>query len=48
MYASGAARVLEALVDGGEMTAADASRVAGLIGEQNARRVYGLAADGYS
>jgi hypothetical protein len=46
MYPSGAASVLEALVDEGEMTPADASRVAELIGQQNARRVYGLAADG--
>ena len=48
LFRRGLSGVLEALVDEGEMTPADASRVAGLIGEQNARRVYGLAADGHS
>ncbi len=48
LFRRGLSTVLEELVDGGEMSPADAGRVATLIGAENARRVYRLAADGAS
>ena len=39
---AGWARVLGALVDDGELTAADAAHVAALVARENARRAYGL------
>jgi hypothetical protein len=42
LWRRGMAKVLSGWVDAGELEAADAMRIAGMIGRDNARRVYGL------
>jgi hypothetical protein len=46
LFRRGLARVLDGLVSDGEMAQADADRVAGMIGHENARRVYRLGSNG--